>query len=191
MVSHLKPQPNPKSSHPVVDSIMQNIDSFNLQLCKLVSWFTLLMVIVMFSIVILRYGFSMGWIAMQESVLYLHAMVFLLGSAHTLRTNEHVRVDIFYRGFTPQKQAKVDIFGSLFLLMPVNIFVFIISFDYVARSWSILEASQEAGGIPAVFFLKTLILVFAGTMVLQGVAEVIRNCLQLIQSKNTDSGEPT
>ena len=181
---------NTQTKHHVLDSFVQKIDSFNLNLCKLVSWFTLLMVVVMLLIVILRYGFSMGWIAMQESVLYLHAMVFLLGSAHTLRTNEHVRVDIFYRRFTPRKRAKVDIFGSLFLLMPVNIFIFIISFDYVARSWSIMEASQEAGGIPAVFFLKSLILIFAAIMVLQGVAEVIRNSLQLILSKNTASREP-
>lgn len=180
-----------QSKYQMLDSVVQKIDWFNLYLCKLVSWFTLLMVVVMFSIVILRYGFSMGWIAMQESVLYLHAMVFLLGSAHTLRTNEHVRVDIFYRRFTPHKQAKVDIFGSLFLLMPVNIFVFIISFDYVARSWTILEDSQEAGGIPAVFFLKTLILVFASIMVLQGVAEVIRNSLRLTLSKNAEVGEPS
>lgn len=190
MVTQLKPHHNAQSSHSILENIVHKIDLFNLHLCKLVSWFTLLMVVAMFSIVILRYGFSMGWIAMQESVLYLHAMVFLLGSAHTLRTNEHVRVDIFYRRFSLQKQAKVDVFGSLFLLMPVNIFVFIISFDYVARSWSILEASQEAGGIPAVFFLKTLILVFAGIMVLQGVAEVIRNCLQLKLAKSTENGEP-
>ena len=171
------------------NTIQQRIDSFNFYLCKLVSWFTLLMVIVMLLIVILRYGFSMGWIAMQESVLYLHAMVFLLGSAHTLRTNEHVRVDIFYRRFSQRNQAKVDMFGSVFLLMPVNIFIFIISFDYVTRSWSIWEASQEAGGIPAVFFLKTLILIFAGIMVLQGIAEVIRNGLKCSQSTHIASGE--
>ena len=71
------------------------IDSLNDFLCKMVSWFTLLMVLLTFLIVVLRYGFNLGWIAMQESVMYLHGMVFLLGSAHTLRVNGHVRVDIF------------------------------------------------------------------------------------------------
>lgn len=187
---------------PLLQTVVDKIDFINLSLCKLVSWFTLLMVVTTLLIVILRYGFSIGWIAMQESVIYLHAMVFLLGSAHTLRVNEHVRVDIFYRRFTAKKQAMVDIFGSLFLLMPVNIFVFVISYEYVARSWSIFEASQEAGGIPAVFFLKTLILIFAFIMVLQGIAEVIRNSLQLASASlanseantktntKTTSGEP-
>ncbi|MFT6779279.1 MAG: TRAP-type mannitol/chloroaromatic compound transport system permease small subunit [Paraglaciecola sp.] len=158
---------------------LQWIDSLNEFLCKMVSWFTLTMVLLTFLIVVLRYGFNVGWIAMQESVMYLHGMVFLLGAAHTLRVNEHVRVDIFYRRFSPKKQAKVDIFGSLFLLMPVNIFIFMVSFDYVMRAWRVMEASQEAGGIPGVFLLKSLILLFSFTMLLQGIAEVARNVAKL------------
>jgi TRAP-type mannitol/chloroaromatic compound transport system permease small subunit len=158
---------------------LQWIDSLNNFLCRLVSGFTLLMVLITFLIVVLRYGFNLGWIAMQESVMYLHAMVFLLGAAHTLRVNEHVRVDIFYRRFSPKKQVKVDIFGGLLLLMPVNIFIFMVSFEYVMRSWRVMEASQEAGGMPAVFLLKTLILIFPLTMLLQGIAEVVRNVARL------------
>jgi TRAP-type mannitol/chloroaromatic compound transport system permease small subunit len=169
----------------------KKIDSFHHILCQLISWFTLFMVLLTFLIVVLRYGFNMGWIAMQESVMYLHGMVFLVGAAHTLRVNEHVRVDIFYRGFTPEKQAKVDIFGSLVLLMPVNLFIFFVSFDYVMLAWKILEDSQEAGGIPAVFLLKSLILVFSFTMVLQGIAEVIRNILKITQQKQTKRGAAT
>lgn len=165
---------------------LQWIDSLNDFLCRLVSWFTLFMVLLTFLIVVLRYGFNLGWIAMQESVMYLHAMVFLVGAAHTLRVNEHVRVDIFYRGFTPEKQAKVDVFGSLVLLMPVNLFIFFISFDYVMNSWRVLEDSQDAGGLPAVFLLKSLILVFSFTMVLQGIAEVIRNILNISQQSHTN-----
>lgn len=164
----------------------KKIDSFHHFLCRLVSWFTLFMVLITLAIVVLRYGFNLGWIAMQESVMYLHGMVFLLGAAHTLRVNEHVRVDIFYRRFSLEKQAKVDIFGSLLLLMPVNLFVFIISFDYVIRAWEVLEDSQDAGGIPALFLLKSLILVFAFTMLLQGIAEVIRNLTNLSSTKQSE-----
>jgi TRAP-type mannitol/chloroaromatic compound transport system permease small subunit len=168
---------------------LQWIDSLNNFLCRLVSGFTLLMVLITFLIVVLRYGFNLGWIAMQESVMYLHAMVFLLGAAHTLRVNEHVRVDIFYRRFSPKKQVKVDIFGGLLLLMPVNIFIFMVSFEYVMRSWRVMETSQEAGGMPAVFLLKTLILIFPLTMLLQGIAEVVRNVarLSLQRQSSTES----
>jgi TRAP-type mannitol/chloroaromatic compound transport system permease small subunit len=163
----------------------KKIDVFHHALCQMVSWFTLFMVLLTFLIVVLRYGFNLGWIAMQESVMYLHGMVFLLGAAHTLRVNEHVRVDIFYRRFSPKKQARVDIFGSLFLLMPVNIFIFIVSYDYVMRAWRVMEASQEAGGIPAVFLLKSLILLFSFTMLLQGIAEVISNVAKLSLHKQS------
>lgn len=166
---------------------LQWIDSLNDFLCRLVSWFTLFMVLLTFLIVVLRYAFNLGWIAMQESVMYLHGMVFLLGAAHTLRVNEHVRVDIFYRRFSPYKQANVDIFGSIFLLMPVNIFIFTVSFDYVMRAWRVMEASQEAGGIPAVFLLKSLILLFSLTMLLQGIAEVFRNLAKLSLNKHTST----
>ncbi|GAA0854142.1 TRAP transporter small permease subunit [Aliiglaciecola litoralis] len=169
-----------------VESAFHFIDTLNDVLCKWISWFTLLMVITMLLIVVLRYGFDIGWIAMQESVMYLHATVFLLGSAHTLRVNEHVRVDIFYRRFSPAKQAKVNLFGSVAFLLPVNIFIFIISYDYVMFSWSMLEDSREAGGIPAVFILKSLILVFAAIMVAQGISEILKNALALCNCKDSD-----
>jgi TRAP-type mannitol/chloroaromatic compound transport system permease small subunit len=160
-----------------------HIDNIHFRLCQLVSWFTLFMVLLTFLIVVLRYGFNLGWIAMQESVMYLHAMVFLLGSAHTLRVNEHVRVDIFYRRFSPNKQAWVNIAGCLLLLMPVNSFILWMSWDYVASSWALLESSPQAGGLPLVFVLKTLILLFAVSMNLQGIAELLRNFMSLKQGK--------
>lgn len=149
------------------------INQFNDLLCKLVSWLTLLMVLLVFAIVVLRYGFNLGWIAMQESALYLHAMVFLLGAAHTLKADEHVRVDIFYRKASPGRQAWVDILGTLLLLMPVNLYILIVSWDYAAKSWGLLEGSGEAGGLPLVFVLKSLIPLFALTMLLQGIAQIL------------------
>lgn len=113
--------------------------------------------------------------------MYLHAMVFLLGAAHTLRVNEHVRVDIFYRRFRPVTQAWVNIFGCMLFLIPVNSFILWMSWDYVAASWHLLERSQEAGGLPLVFALKSLLLVFAVSMNLQGIAELLRHVLLIKQ----------
>ena len=160
------------------------IDNIHLRLCQLVSWFTVLMVLLSFLIVVLRYGFNLGWIAMQESVMYLHAMVFLLGAAHTLRVNEHVRVDIFYRRFSPVTQSWVNILGCILFLIPVNTFILWMSWDYVAGSWQLLERSQEAGGLPLVFVLKTLLLVFAVSMNLQGIAELLRHVLLIKQGNS-------
>ena len=168
--------------------VQSKIDSIHLALCKFVSFFTLFMVLLTGLIVVLRYGFNLGWIAMQESVMYLHAGVFLLGAAHTLRVNEHVRVDIFYRQMSPVRKAWVDACGTLLLLFPVNTFILVLSYDYVMTSWQLMESSPEAGGLPLVFVLKSLILLFAVSMNLQGVAELIRNIVT-IRSAHTGVGK--
>ena len=77
-----------------------------------------------FLIVVLRYGFDMGWVAMQESVIYLHAAIFMLGAAHTLKLDEHVRVDVFYRKYSVKNKAKVNFFGGLFLITATYQFYF-------------------------------------------------------------------
>jgi TRAP-type mannitol/chloroaromatic compound transport system permease small subunit len=164
-------------------SLQLVLDAINRKLCVAVSWFTLLMALVTLLIVVLRYGFETGWIAMQESVLYLHAAVFLLGSAHTLKVDEHVRVDIYYRKMSPKRKALVNLGGTLLLALPVNIFIFMMSWDYVIDSWQLLESSQQSGGLPAVFILKSFILVFATTMVLQCIAEALTSLCQVKERK--------
>ncbi|MDU0353588.1 TRAP transporter small permease subunit [Paraglaciecola aquimarina] len=114
--------------------LQTSIDAIHSHLCKAVSWCTLFMVLITFLIVVLRYGFNLGWIAMQESVMYLHAAVFLLGAAHTLQVNEHVRVDIFYRQMSLKRKAWVDTLGTLLLMIPVNMLILLLSFEYVMTS---------------------------------------------------------
>jgi len=139
-----------------------------------IAWLTLLMVVITFAVVVLRYLFDMGWIAMQESVTYLHAMVFLLGTAYTLKHEGHVRVDIFYHRFSPRSKALVDLLGTLFLLLPVCIFILIDSWDYVADSWTYLETSSEPGGLPWVYLLKTTLLVMPLLLILQGISKLLQ-----------------
>lgn len=157
------------------------IDTFHARLCSIVSLFTIVMTALTFLIVVLRYGFDLGWVAMQESVIYLHAAIFMLGSAYTLKSDGHVRVDVFYRRFDARKKAMVDCFGGLFLLLPVSIFIFVMSWEYVVRSWQMQEASQAAGGLPALYLLKSFILLFAGTLVLQGLSEIAKSVCVLMK----------
>jgi TRAP-type mannitol/chloroaromatic compound transport system permease small subunit len=144
-----------------------------------IAWLTLAMVLIQFVIVVLRYVFDWNRIYIQESVVYLHALVFLLGAAYTLKNEGHVRVDIFYREMRPKGKALVNLFGTLLLLLPTFGFIFWTAWGYVLDSWAIMESSREAGGIPAVYLLKTTMLVMAGLMLLQGLAELLRNLLTL------------
>lgn len=154
--------------------ICRTVDAINRHLCQWVSLATLLMVLITFAIVVLRYGFSVGWIAMQESVMYLHGAVFMLAAAYTLRADGHVRVDVFYRRMSPQAQAKVNLGGTLLLLVPTCIVIIIYSAPYVAESWRLMESSIEAGGLPLVFILKSLIPLSAILLLLQGLSDSLR-----------------
>ena len=155
---------------------------------KLIAWLTLVMVLMTFIIVLLRYGFNLGWVAMQESVLYFHGLVFMLGAAYTLKADGHVRVDIFYQRFSAKTKALVNLLGGLLLLLPVTVFIFFICLDYVLVSWQIMEKSSEAGGLPLVYLNKTLLLLMPVTLLLQGLAEIMRNLIFLL-AQNSKTGE--
>lgn len=158
-------------------SVIQALDTFSRRVCQACSALSLVMVVVMLVIVVLRYGFQMGWIALQESVTYLHAAVFLLALGYTLQCDGHVRVDVFYRRFSPRKQAMVNFWGTLLLLIPVCGFLLYYAVPYAADSWALMETSKEPGGLPLVFVLKSLIPLGIGILLLQGVSELCRSFL--------------
>lgn len=141
-----------------------------------IAWFTLITVLMTFGIVVLRYGFNLGWIWLQESVTYLHALVFMVAAAWAYQTDDHVRVDIFYRSKSARYKNRVNLLGTLVFLVPFSIFLFLIGWDYVMASWATLESSREAGGLPLVFLLKSLILVLPALLLLQSWSTV-RHCL--------------
>lgn len=137
---------------------------------RAVSWLSLGMAAGTVLVVVLRYA-GVGSVALQESVAYMHAALFTLGASYTLQCDGHVRVDVLYRGWSPRTQALIDLLGTVLLLGPFCVYVGVKSVRYVASSWSILEGSPEAGGLPAVFLLKTLIPLM---VLLLGVAGLCR-----------------
>lgn len=134
---------------------------------RAVAWLTLLMTLLTFGIVVLRYGFNQGWIWLQESVTYLHAAVFMIAAAWALQTDDHVRVDIFYRAGSERYRNWVNLAGTVLLLAPFAVFMLWVGWDYVAASWETREASREAGGLPMVWLLKSLILALPALLLMQ------------------------
>lgn len=157
-----------------LNRVIQFLDTLIDSLGRAVAWLCLLMALAMFASVVLSY-FQINAIAFQESIVWMHGFVFLLGAAYTLQKDEHVRVDIFYQRFSEQQRAGVNLLGILFLLIPVMLFILWMSFSFVANSWRICEASSEAGGLPGRFLFRTLIVMMAGFMLVQGLASALRN----------------
>ncbi len=165
-------------------TLVQYIDSFTDRCGQLLAWLALAMALITAVIVVMRYGFSVGSIMAQELVTYMHGTLFLLGAAYALKTGAHVRVDIFYRNFSPRAQAWVNSLGGIIFLMPLCLFIVASSVDYVSESWAIRETSPEPGGIPAVYLLKTLIPVMALNLLLQGLAETLRSAIVLVEGQS-------
>lgn len=156
-----------------------------------VAWLSLTLVLITATVVVLRYGFNTGTVALQESILYNHAILFMLGLAYTYCQNQHVRVDVFYSQFSKKRKAWVNLLGSLFFALPVMIFVIWGSWEYVMNSWQIHEGSTESDGIPYLYLLKTLILIMAGLMILQSLAVMAQSYLILKGKGGSDNSNRT
>lgn len=154
--------------------LADHIDRFSTAIGRFAAWLVLAVVLLQFAVVVLRYAFGVGSIRLQESVVYAHALAFLLAAAWALKIGAHVRVDLFYSEAQPRTRAFVDLFGTLVLLFPMAALILWTSLPYVARSWAIAEGSQETSGLPLVFLLKTAIPVFAAMLIVQGFAEIVR-----------------
>lgn len=141
---------------------------------RAVSWLTLALGLTGFGVVVLRYAFDGGWIWMQESLTWMHALVFMLGASYTLKHDEHVRVDVIYRGLGRRGRALVDLAGTVLFLLPLCGYLLYESLPYVLSSWGVAERSREAGGLPALYLLKSVIPLMAVLLAIQGVALAMR-----------------
>ncbi len=128
------------------------------------------LVIVQFGVVLARYLFSVNYLWAQELATYLHAAIFMLAVGWTFCANRHVRIDVIYTRLSKRGRAGIDAFGFVFLLLPFVLVIVLTSIGYVAQSWSILEGSPEASGLPGRFLLKTLIPVFALILLAGGIS---------------------
>ena len=134
----------------------------------------LLMIVISFLTVLVHYLFNVISIPVQELIIYLHSSVFMLGIVYAYHHNKHVRIDIFYQNLAVNKKKKINQLGTILLLIPLFVFIFYASFDYVFSSWSKLEGSPESGGLPFVYGLKTLILILPVSMILLSIFKIFR-----------------
>lgn len=167
-----------------IKKLVALIDVFSEFLGKKIAWLNLLTIALVFIVTFLRYIFNYGNIALQEAGMYAHIFVFSLAMAWVLKENEHVRVDVLYRGFSAKRKALVDVLGALFLLFPTTIFAFWVSIDYVVLAWERMEGSPDVGGLHYYYILKTSILVMFAVLFIQGIAEFLRNIVFLTTGKD-------
>lgn len=155
-------------------AFIDKIETANKAIGLAASWCALAMMLFQMIAVLLRYVFSYGLITFQEAVVYCHAILFMLGAAYVLQLNEHVRVDVIYASLGKAARRRIDIIALVCFVVPVTAVIAWFGLPYVARSWATLEGSRQSGGIPAIFLLKTTIVVFALSVGLQAICTAAR-----------------
>jgi len=168
----------------LLNTIVNFFEKSNKVIGEYISWFIIFMVLIQLTIVMARYIFGVGFLKLQELLLYLHGLSFTLAAGYTLLSDEHVRVDLIYRASSDNYKSVINILGSLLFLIPFCLITYSTSFPYVARSWKILEGSPETSGLNAVFLLKTALIIFPLLLLIQAISIIYRNIKVIIEIKN-------
>ncbi|MDW3204136.1 MAG: TRAP transporter small permease subunit [Alphaproteobacteria bacterium] len=163
-------------------SLADRLDGVNRAVGSTVRWLAVAMVALQFGIVLLRYVFGVSFIFLDESVLYMHCALFMLGAGFTLLLDGHVRVDIFYGRWSARGKARMDVLGALLALIPGALVIAWFTWPFVFNSWKNLDGAISVGGIPASFLLKSLIPAFCLLLALQGLACLLRDLARLKSS---------
>jgi TRAP-type mannitol/chloroaromatic compound transport system permease small subunit len=158
--------------------LSDRMDALSDRLGKFVGWLTLAMIILGAFNAVARYtgkftGVNLSSNAYIEMQWYLFSLIFLLGAAHTLQRDQHVRVDVLYERLSKRAQARVDLAGGFLFLIPFSVFGLVMCWPTVRNSWSVWEGSPDPGGLPR-YPLKSAMLLCFGLLLLQGLSEMVK-----------------
>jgi TRAP-type mannitol/chloroaromatic compound transport system permease small subunit len=167
--------------------LAERVERFNERIGRLMAWTVVLMTAIVVYDVSMRYLFEVGSVALQELEWHLFALVFLLGAAYTYRHDGHVRVEIFYQHFSARRQAWVNLLGNLLFLTPLCLLIIWSSWPFVHNSFVFHESSPDPGGLPDRFLIKSAIPLGFFLLLLQGLADSIRQITILFGQ--TESGD--
>ncbi len=158
---------------------MESIEKFISKIVEFMGRVTsillLLMVLNVSFDVMMRYLFHNSSVGMQEMEWHLFAVIFLFGISVALKEEGHVRVDFLYEKFSPRKKALVNIFGTIFFLLPLALLIFFGSFEYVKDAWVTNEISEDPGGLPYRWLIKSMIPLSFGFLIFSAVGYVLQN----------------
>ncbi len=173
----------------LIAALARGLDRIGDLVGRVVMWLAVLLVFLQLAVVLLRYGFSTSFIQLQESVVYTHATLFMLGIAYTMLHEGHVRVDILHARFSPKRRALIDLLGVLLAVVPFSLLVLWTSWPFVAASWRIREGAIAYGGLPFQYLLKSLIPAMAILLLLQAIAQACR-CTLTLAGRRADHRGP-
>ncbi len=163
----------------ILESIARFCDRINDGVGHVLAWLLLVMALLTAGVALLRYGFDLGSIAVQEAYIWMHGTALMLGMGYCLKQDGHVRIDILYGRLGPRYRALVNVLGGILFLWPTLVVLGWFLVPYVVRSWERGEASRHAGGLEGLYLLKSVMLVYLVLLGLQSLSLVLRNAVRL------------
>lgn len=159
--------------------LIRTVDTLTFWTGEIVKWSLPLLVLSVAASVFALSIFGTATTKWLESAFYFQAVIILLGAGATLLAGQHVRVDVFHARMGERERARVDLLGYYLLLAPVCLLILWNSQGFVNFAWRTFEGSTESDGIRGVFLLKTLIPLFAISLLAQGLSIALRAALAL------------
>jgi TRAP-type mannitol/chloroaromatic compound transport system permease small subunit len=156
------------------------IDLVNEYVGRVVAWATLLLVVVTFTDVVMRYFFNTSYVFVQELEWHIFAFIFLMGAGYTLKKDGHVRVEVFYGRLGDKGKAWINLIGVIFFLIPSCALFIKTGIPFMVKSFNVMEGSPDPGGIPYRFILKGCIPAGYALILLQGISLGISSLLGVL-----------
>ncbi len=160
---------------------MEKLNNFfeklNFIIGKILVFVMILLILNVFYDVISRYFFHGGSIALQELEWHLFGVMILFGMSYTLREEGHVRVDFIYNNLSLKKQALINIFGTIFFIIPFALFIVYGSYDFVMDSYTSNEISDDPGGLTHRWIIKAMIPLSFIYLVITSIGYIIQNMI--------------
>jgi TRAP-type mannitol/chloroaromatic compound transport system permease small subunit len=161
----------------------KTIDSFIERLGSVVCWLNSILVVNIVVQVILRYALGEGKIWLEELEWHFYAVLILVGLSYCLVSDNHVRLDIFYRKFPATKKEYVDLFGMIFMVLPLFTVLFYHGLDFVATAWHVSESSPHPLGLPCWWIIKAFIPLTMFLVIVAALSRIVRAVMVIIQIK--------
>ena len=162
-----------------MENLLLKIESFIETIGKAVSWLTLLLVILVFGNVFIRYVLNAPMAWAKELEWHLFALIFMMGAAYTLKHDQHVRVDLFYDRFSKRNKATVNFWGTLLFLLPWCIVLIYTGWQAAMSAFRLGERSPESGGLSNLWLIQFAIPIGMGLLLLQGLVLLIRSFTEM------------
>jgi TRAP-type mannitol/chloroaromatic compound transport system permease small subunit len=167
-------RPTPFMESPI-RRLARKIDAWQDAFGRALSWLMLVMVLVVFSDVVMRYAFNVTSVFTQELEWYLFAITYLMGAGYVMLYDEHVRVDIVYSGLSPRRKARLDFILLFVFFFPSCLLIIYTTWPFFRNAYRVLEGSSDPGGIPARWALKGVIIIAFAVLMIQGFSQAVKN----------------